>query len=341
MSAPLLQVRDLRVEFPTVQGPARAVDGVSFTLDRGRTLALVGESGSGKSVTASALLRLVSAPGRIAGGSVRLDGQELLSLAEPELRAVRGGRIAMVFQDALAALNPVQTIGAQILEALRLHHPPGQRFDRRAAWQRVIELLELVQIPAAAQRAHEYPHRLSGGMRQRAVIAMALAGNPELLIADEPTTALDVTTQAQILALLHGLKQRLGLALLLITHDLGVVAQVADEVAVMYAGRLVEQAPARLLFDRPAHPYSAALLDTLHIASLAPGSRLPEIPGQVPLLSAMPAGCAFAARCSQADAGCRRQAPALQALDAARSLACWRPLAPPQRRAEPVLEIAA
>ena len=327
---PLLDVRQLQTWFTTRAGVARAVDGVSFTLDRGQTLALVGESGSGKSVTASSLLRLVSAPGRIVGGQVLFEGVDLLQLSEPAIRRLRGARIAMVFQDALAALNPVQTIGAQIVESLYLHWPAGRRFDARAAWARAVELLDLVQIPAAAQRAHEHPHRLSGGMRQRAVIAIALAGEPALLVADEPTTALDVTTQAQILALLRDLQSRLGLALLLITHDLGVVAQVADRAAVMYAGRIVEQAPVQRLFAAPAHPYTAGLLGALRVQGLAPGSRLPEIAGQVPSLLAMPPGCAFAARCGQASAICHQTAPALQDQGGAQQVACWLPIAAPQ-----------
>jgi oligopeptide/dipeptide ABC transporter ATP-binding protein len=332
MNPALLEVRGLHTRFNTRRGSAHAVDGLSFTLRRGETLALVGESGSGKSVTAASILRLVASPGEIVAGEIRLDGRDLLALSETEMQGVRCGRIALVPQDALAALNPVQSIGTQIVEVLRLHGPAGRRFDRRAAWERAVELLALVQIPSPAQRAHDPPHRLSGGMRQRALIAMALAGEPALLIADEPTTALDVTTQAQVLALLAGLQRRLGLSILLITHDLGVVAESADRAAVMYAGRVVEEAPVQQLLSAPAHPYTEGLLGSLALHELAPGSRLPEIAGQVPSLFELPQGCAFAPRCGRAGLPCRHDAPAMEAHGPGHRVACWHPLQLPQTR---------
>jgi peptide/nickel transport system ATP-binding protein len=315
----LLQIRGLNTWFHTRRGIVRAVNGVDLTVDRGETVALVGESGSGKSVTAHSILRLVPPPGRIVSGEVLLDGTDLLRLGRRAMRAIRGARVAMVFQEPRTALNPVQTIGAQIVEAVRLH----TSLSRRAAWARAVELLELVQIPSPVQRAHDYPHQLSGGMCQRVVIAIALACEPALLIADEPTTALDVTTQNQILALLRDLQQRLGMGILLITHDLGVVAQVADRAAVMYAGRIVESGPTGPLFDAPAHPYTAGLLGAL-LREAEPGSFLPEIPGSVPLLLDLPPGCAFAPRCAYASPRCRQETPALT--EHTRRHACFHPL---------------
>ncbi|CAH2599953.1 dipeptide ABC transporter ATP binding subunit DppD [Rhodovastum atsumiense] len=318
----LLEIRGLRTWFRTEAGMLKAVDGVDLTLERGETLALVGESGSGKSVTACSLLRLVEpAGGRIAGGEVLFRGTDLLRLDAAGIRAVRGDRIAMIFQEPLSALNPVQTIGAQIVEALRLH----RRLSRRAAWKRAMELLALVQIPSPHERAREFPHRLSGGMRQRAMIAMALACEPELLIADEPTTALDVTTQVQILALLRDLQRRLGMGLLLITHDLGVVAEVADRVAVMYAGRVVEEGPVDRFFAAPAHPYARGLLDAVRLEALAPGSRLPEIPGMVPSLVRRPPGCAFAPRCARVSPRCEEEDPVLRTEADGCRHACFNP----------------
>jgi peptide/nickel transport system ATP-binding protein len=305
-SAPLLQVTDLRTYFYTEEGELRAVDGVSFDLARGRTLALVGESGCGKSVTAASLLRLINPPGKIVGGSVRLqrgpgeEPLEILALKEGSeaLREVRGGRAAFIFQEATAALSPVHSIGNQMIEAIRLH----QKISRRGAARLALDLLDRVGIADAALCLTQYPHQLSGGMRQRAVIAMALASDPELLIADEPTTALDVTIQAQILALLKRLQADLGMALLLITHDLGVVAQMADEVLVMYLGRVVERGPVRTVLGKPRHPYSMGLLASL--PSLTPvGQRLPSIPGAVPALGDIPAGCPFHPRCAHAEPG--------------------------------------
>ena len=341
----LLEIENLQTTFETRAGPVRAIDGVTLSVDRGETLALVGESGSGKSVTAYSILRLLPpGQGRITGGQVRFDGVDLVGQSEKALRTLRGSRIAMIFQEPLSALNPVQRIGQQIVEAVRLH----RRLGRTQAWARAVDLLARVGIPAPEQRARDYPHQLSGGMRQRVVIAMALACDPELLIADEPTTALDVTTQAQILALLQSLQADNGMGLLLITHDLGVVAEVADRAAVMYAGRVVEQSTVADLFAAPGHPYTAGLLGSLASEALPPGSRLPEIRGTVPSLREMPAGCAFAPRCSRAQPPCTTAVPVLQARALApsaasgssttiRSLACLRPLPPPSRLALPSL----
>jgi len=321
---PLLEVRGLKTWFDTPGGIAKAVDGVDLTLQRGETLALVGESGSGKSVTAASLLRLIAPPGRIVGGEVRLDGVDLLRLDARALRAVRGGRVGMVFQD-LSALNPVERIGTQIAEAVRLHQPS---LSRSAAWSRAVELLARVRMPSPAERAHEVPHRLPGGMRQRALIALALAGEPDLLIADEPTTALDVTTQAQILALLAELQAQTGMGLLLITHDLGVVAQVAQRAAVMYAGRIVEEGPVAELFAAPRHPYTAGLLAAVALEGVGPGTHLPEIGGSVPSLLALPAGCAFAPRCARAIDACLQSSPPLaQRGTSGQRSACFAPLA--------------
>jgi oligopeptide/dipeptide ABC transporter ATP-binding protein len=287
----LLRVDHLTTVFDLAGGVAPAVLDVSFHVDAGETLCLVGESGSGKSVTALSILRLVQRPGRIAGGSIVFKGRDLLTLDEREMRKVRGAGIALVFQEPMTALNPVFTIGNQIEETLMVHGVARGR----AARDRAVELLEAVRIPEPQQRVRDYPHQLSGGLRQRALIALALACHPSLVIADEPTTALDVTIQAQILDLLRDLQKRLGLALLLITHDLGVVAEMADRVAVMYAGRLVEEAPVRELFRDPRHPYTRGLLGS--IPGGARGSRLQAIQGTVPPLGQLPRGCAFAPRC--------------------------------------------
>jgi oligopeptide/dipeptide ABC transporter ATP-binding protein len=305
----LLDVRDLRTSFFTQRGEARAVDGVSFSLDEGHTLGLVGESGCGKSVTSHSVMRLVSPPGRIVSGSVMFEGKDLLALSEEEMREVRGDRIAMIFQDPMTSLNPVFTVGDQIAETIRLH----QRVDRSAAWERAVEMMALVAIPDPRRRASSFPHELSGGMRQRVMIAMALSCTPKLLIADEPTTALDVTIQAQILELLARLQRELNLALLLITHDLGVVAEVCDDVAVMYAGTIVERGNVRQIFKRPAHPYTRGLLRS--VPRLARGkervSRLESIEGVVPSLLALPSGCRFAPRCPHRIAMCEEAEPEL------------------------------
>jgi peptide/nickel transport system ATP-binding protein len=319
-AAPLLDVRDLQTHFVGRAGVGKAVDGVSFSIRTGETLALVGESGCGKSVTAFSILRLVAdPPGRIVGGEIRFEGRDLLTLDAGAMRALRGDRIAMIFQEPMTSLNPVFTIGDQIAEAVRLHRP----VSRRQALARAVELLGLVRIPDAGRRAAEYPHRLSGGMRQRAMIAMALACEPALLIADEPTTALDVTIQAQILDLIDELKARLGMAVLLITHDLGVVAQHSQRVAVMYAGRVVEQAATSDLFARPRHPYTRGLLASIPRPGGDGATRLTEIPGLVPALTDMPPGCAFLPRCPIASGRCEAARPPLVGADAERRVACF------------------
>jgi peptide/nickel transport system ATP-binding protein len=333
-AAPLLEVRGLVTRFATEGGEFAAVDGVSFEVHAGRTLAIVGESGSGKSVTALSVMGLVpQPPGRIAAGSIRFEGLELVGLAERRMQTLRGNGMAMIFQEPMSSLNPVFTIGEQIVEGLLRHRAIG----RAQAQTLAVQMLERVRIPAPAQRFHEHPHQLSGGMRQRAMIAMALANAPRLLIADEPTTALDVTIQAQILDLMHTLQRESGTAIVLITHDLGVVAEVADEVAVMYDGRIVEQAPVQALFDQPQHPYTVGLLGSiprLHGEQL----RLAAIAGQVPDPHARPAGCSFAARCPFALASCRQQTPQLQVVGAqGHRSACLRaPLDPDTLLAQPL-----
>jgi peptide/nickel transport system ATP-binding protein len=310
VAEPLLKVRDLVVSFATDQGVIRAVDGVSFDVPKGKTVGLVGESGSGKSVSALAIMGLIpKPPGRIERGSIQLGGQELTQLGEKELRGIRGRRIGMIFQEPMTSLNPVFTVGDQIVEAVRAH----RSVSRGAARARAIELLARVGIPAPAERVDAYPHQLSGGMRQRVMIAIALAGEPELLIADEPTTALDVTIQAQILELLSTLQRELSMSVLLITHDLGVVAEHAHEVVVMYAGRVVERSPASALLGEPLHPYTRGLLLSVpsHPAN-AGRSRLPTIPGTVPDLSQLPHGCRFQERCEYAHDACKLEEPALR-----------------------------
>ncbi len=318
-AAPLLAVADLHTHFETPGGVARAVDGVSFTLRPGRTLCLVGESGCGKSVTALSILRLVPPPGRIVAGAIVYKGQDLLAISERAMRQVRGKEIAMIFQEPMTSLNPVFTIGSQIGEAIRLH----QGLGRKATRARVIEALRLVEMPEPERRADSYPHELSGGMRQRAMIAMALACEPHLLIADEPTTALDVTIQAQILDLLRGLRERLGMAMLLITHDLGVVAEQADDVAVMYAGRIVEYGSVIDVFERPLHPYTIALMQA--VGRLAGAERyLEALPGTVPSLLRLPSGCRFRDRCARAIDRCAAIDPLLEEKERAHFAACIR-----------------
>jgi peptide/nickel transport system ATP-binding protein len=321
----VLEVRDLRTEFATDDGRFTAVDGVSFSVQAGRTLALVGESGCGKSVTALSVMGLVpNPPGRIAGGSIRFEGRELVGAPQRTLQDLRGNGMAMIFQEPMTSLNPAFTIGEQIVEGLLRH----QALPRAEAVQRALDVLRQVRIPAPEQRFHEHPHKLSGGMRQRAMIAMALACRPRLLIADEPTTALDVTIQAQILELMRTLQHETGTAVILITHDLGVVAEVADEVAVMYAGRIVERAPVRALFDAPQHPYTVGLLGSVPRLDVA-RARLASIEGQVPNPLRRPAGCQFAERCPFAVDQCRAEAPPLAAVGSAHQAACWRaPLDP-------------
>jgi oligopeptide/dipeptide ABC transporter ATP-binding protein len=303
----LLQVVDLHTRFKTADGWVRAVNGVTFELDAGETLGLVGESGCGKSVTSLSILRLIPRPtGVISGGPIRFRGEDLLAKSEPEMRKIRGNAISMIFQEPMTALNPVYTCGFQIMEAIELH----QRLNRSAARERAIDMLRLVGIPSPEQRVDEYPHQLSGGMRQRVMIAMALSCNPALLIADEPTTALDVTIQAQILALLARLRREFGMAVLLITHDLGVVAEVADRVAVMYGGRIVEHATVREIFARPLHPYTQGLMNAIPRLGKEQ-ARLAVIPGTVPNPAALPPGCPFHPRCPLAVERCRIELPAL------------------------------
>jgi peptide/nickel transport system ATP-binding protein len=313
MAEPVLEIRDLVTEFRTDSGTVRAVDGVSFEIPARTTLGVVGESGSGKSVTALSVMRLIaSPPGNIASGSIMYGGKDLLTLPLAEMRKLRGNRIAMIFQEPMTSLNPVFTVGDQVSEAVRLHQHTSKAEARKIA----IEMFELVGIPSPEERIDNYPHQLSGGMRQRVMIAMALACKPDLLIADEPTTALDVTIQAQILDLLRSLQRELGMSILLITHDLGVVAETCDEVVVMYAGRVVERAATEALFAGPRHHYTAGLLRSVPSYGDATGddqqrSRLVEIPGMVPSLAELPVGCKFAERCEAAQDRCRAEEPAL------------------------------
>ncbi len=320
----ILDVKGLQTVFFTNSGLFRAVDDVSFSVRRGETLAIVGESGCGKSVTALSIMRLIpDPPGRIVGGSIMLEGRDLLGVDEAAMRKIRGNRMSMIFQEPMTSLNPVMRIGDQITEAVRLH----QAMTRKEAWNKAVEMLRLVRIPEPERRAQEYPHQLSGGMRQRAMIGMALACRPALLIADEPTTALDVTIQAQILALVLELQQELGTGLVLITHDLGVVAQTAQRVIVMYAGRKVEEASVETLFANPRHPYTRGLMASIPaVPSLSTrnNARLAEIPGMVPSLSNLPKGCAFAPRCGLAIARCREEYPPLEVFDGDHLAACWR-----------------
>ena len=320
----VLDVKNLQTVFFTNSGLFRAVDDLSFSVRRGETLAIVGESGCGKSVTALSVMRLVpDPPGRIVGGSIVLEGTDLLGLDDAEMRAIRGNRISMIFQEPMTSLNPVMRIGDQITEAVRLHQDIG----RKEAWKQAVDMLRLVRIPEPERRAQEYPHQLSGGMRQRAMIAMALACRPVLLIADEPTTALDVTIQAQILALIVDLQKTLGTGLILITHDLGVVAQTAQRVIVMYAGKKVEEASVEALFENPRHPYTRGLMASMPaVISLGARSdvRLTEIPGMVPSLTNLPAGCAFAPRCPLAIDRCRAEYPPLEEFGGDHLAACWR-----------------
>ena len=326
-AAALLEVTGLKTYFFLRHGILKAVDGVSFTLKPHETLAIVGESGCGKSMTALSLMRLIpEPPGKIVGGSVKLDGVDLVGLDEAAMRRLRGKDISMIFQEPMTSLNPVMTIGRQIAETLLLH----EDMSRREAMSRAADILRLVRIPEAEQRLKEYPHQLSGGMRQRVMIAMALACNPKVLVADEPTTALDVTIQAQILDIILDLQKKLGTALILITHDLGVVAETAQRVIVMYAGKKVEEATVEELFARPLHPYTHGLMASIPRLDLMRGEtanargRLQEIPGIVPSLMDLPPGCPFAPRCAFADDRCRTQAPAYEEKRPGHWAACWR-----------------
>ncbi len=314
----LLEVRDLAVSFRTDDGRLRAVDGVSLTVQRGRTLALVGESGCGKSVTALAVMRLLDEGGAIDAGEIRLDGTDLRTLDAAEMRAVRGNRISMIFQEPMTAMNPVFTVGEQIAEVFRIHRDYAKAEARDAA----IEMLRKVGITDAERRAGEYPFQFSGGMLQRAMIAMALACEPELLIADEPTTALDVTIQAQILDLMNELQSRLGTSILLITHDLGVVSEVADDVAIMYAGRIAERGPAAQVIAEPLHPYARALLASMPTLDDDKSRPLTTIDGSVPALRAMPSGCRFNTRCPHVQQMCRDQTPPLEPAAPDRNVSC-------------------
>jgi oligopeptide/dipeptide ABC transporter ATP-binding protein len=317
----LLEVRNLRTQFPTRAGLVRAVDGVSFHLDKGELLGLVGESGCGKSITALSVMRLISPPGKIVEGEILFDGQDLLKLSDERMRGMRGDDVAMIFQDPMTSLNPVFTIGDQIGEALRLHRKLSKQDARRAT----IEAMKEVAIPDPGRRVDDYPHQLSGGMRQRVMIAMALACDPKLLIADEPTTALDVTIQAQILELLNELRRTRELAVLLITHDLGVVAEVADRVAVMYTGRIVEESPVEELFARPKHPYTEGLLRSvpkLTVAEVDKKERLETIEGMVPSPTALPEGCHFAPRCPHRMPRCTEGRIPLYELEGSVSVRC-------------------
>lgn len=349
MDAPLVSLTDVTTEFRTEAGAIRAIDGVSFDVQAGKTLGVVGESGCGKSVTALSIMQLLpKGIGRITRGEIKLQGRNLVGMPEAELRTLRGNRMAMIFQEPMTSLNPVFTIGAQIIEAIVLH----TRVDKRTARTQAIAALQQVGIPAPESRVDDYPHQLSGGMRQRVMIAMALACRPALLIADEPTTALDVTISAQILELLRALQAQHGMGMLLITHDLGVVARTCDDVVVMYAGRIVEKASARDLFRSPRHHYTNGLLHSMprqpppteaptpqaapsanqtDLAAPPPGQRkrprLPEIPGMVPSLAALPPGCAFAPRCTAAQAKCHEAMPALESLTPTHAVRCWFPVA--------------
>jgi oligopeptide/dipeptide ABC transporter ATP-binding protein len=336
MTEPLLSVRDLRTTFPTPAGAARAVDGVSFDIAPRETVGLVGESGCGKSVTSLSLLRLIQPPGRIESGSrITFDGTELLTLDERRMRAVRGARISMIFQEPMAALNPVFRVGDQIAEVARVH----TNASRREAWNRAVEMMRLTGISDPAERARQYPHELSGGMRQRVMIAMALMMSPPLLIADEPTTALDVTIQAQILELLRELQQRVGMSILLITHDLGVIAETASRVLVMYAGEIVEEAPVHTLFAAPHHPYTEGLLAAVPRLGET-RERLAVIPGTVPAATAWPSGCRFRDRCPYAWERCEAEHPPLYQIGAGQWSRCH--LAEePERRSAHVATIGA
>jgi len=318
--APLLQVEHLVTSFHTDRGTVKAVDDVSFSVDAGKTLALVGESGCGKSVTALSIMRLIPVPpGKITSGRILFDGTDLLRLSESEMRRVRGNKISMIFQEPMTSLNPVFRVGDQIAEVLELH----EKLSRKEALDRAVDLLRMVGIPSPETRLRDYPHQMSGGMRQRVMIAMALACNPRLLIADEPTTALDVTIQAQILELMDELRRTTGTAVLLITHDLGVVAETAEHVVVMYAGRVVEEAPVRELFHHPMHPYTQGLLRSIPSLVHEEKRRLEAIPGVVPSLLALPVGCKFNDRCGFVMPRCHEEEPPLMALQPEHSVRCW------------------
>ena len=323
MTNSLLKVDNLQTHFFTPEGVIRAADGISFELSAGETLGLVGESGSGKTVTALSILRLVPPPGRIVGGRIEFAGRDILQLTPSELRKIRGDRIAMVFQEPMSALNPVLTVGDQVLESVRLH----QKVSRREGRDKTVELFKLVGIPSPEMRVAAYPHQLSGGMRQRVMLAMALAGKPDLLLADEPTTALDVTIQAQVLNLLDELKINLGMSVLFITHDLGIIAEHADRVAICYAGKIVETAPVRELFSRPAHPYTQGLLNSIpKFSSGEKDLKLTALPGTVPDLKHLPPGCRFEPRCPRSRPECRQYNGELNTMRTGHLAACINPI---------------
>ncbi len=320
MSDPILRVRDLKTYFDTDRGLFKAVDGISFDVGAGKTVGLVGESGCGKSVTSLSVMGLIPMPpGRIDGGEILFEGQDVLKLSPDQRRQLRGGKMSMIFQEPMTSLNPVHTVGQQIVECVRAH----TSMTNDQARKRAIEMLDLVRIPSAASRIDDYPHHLSGGMRQRVMIAMALSCDPRLLIADEPTTALDVTIQAQILDLLRELQSRLGMAILIITHDLGVIAEIADEVVVMYAGRIVETASVRDLFGNPHHPYTIGLLGSIPRLDVD-RERLSTIEGTVPSPTNQPKGCRFSPRCPFADRRCREEQPPLVSMGPSHLAACWK-----------------
>ncbi|MEK6598825.1 MAG: ABC transporter ATP-binding protein [Deltaproteobacteria bacterium] len=319
MSEHLLKITNLHTSFFTDAGEVKAVRGVSFSIDKGKTLGLVGESGCGKSVTALSIMRLVSFPGKIVQGEIIYNGKNLLGLSEDEMRKIRGAEIAMVFQEPMTSLNPVLTIGNQISEAITLH----QSLHKNEVMEKTIDVLRLVGIPSPEKRIKDYPHQLSGGMRQRAMIAMALSCNPSLLIADEPTTALDVTIQAQILELIQGLQKQFDMAMILITHDLGVVAETVDNVAVMYAGKIVEYTDTKTLFAEPLHPYTIGLLNSLPTMEKT-GGVLKTIPGTVPGLLNLPPGCSFYDRCPKRDAICTEHEPDLVEVKKGHFVACYK-----------------
>jgi len=323
---PLLEVKNLRTGFRTDDGDVVAVDDISFKLEKGKTLGIVGESGCGKSVTSLSIMRLISTPpGRILGGEILFEGRDLLKLSESEMRQIRGNQISMIFQEPMTSLNPVFTVGNQIAEAIELHQ---SGLTRNQVIERTIEMLKLVGIPEPEKRINAYPHQLSGGMRQRIMIAMALSCHPKLLIADEPTTALDVTIQAQILDLIQRLQKEMGSSMILITHDLGVVAETSDDVAVMYAGKIVEHGSVNDIFERPKHRYTKGLLNSIpHFESGKRRHRLETIPGMVPSLLNLSSGCRFHERCSAAQEKCRTKAPALETFsEGSHKAACFFPV---------------
>jgi len=315
---PILQIKDLRTSFFIDRGEVKAVDGVTLDVPKGKTLGVVGESGCGKSVMALSILQLLEEPGKIVGGEILFNNVNLLQKSEKEMRDIRGNNISMIFQEPMTSLNPVYTIGEQISESYRVH----QNMGKKDAYQKSLEMLRLVGIPSPEKRLHQYPYELSGGMRQRVMIAMALACRPDLLVADEPTTALDVTIQAQILELIKDLQTKLHMSVIIITHDLGIVAETCDRVAVMYCGNIVEQADAEELFERPRHPYTAGLFNSLPRHDQEK-EELEAILGYVPSPIEMPQGCRFSPRCSYAEEICRQQNPDLKTLDNTRAVRCW------------------